>query len=200
MARLVTKAFSALRIARLRGRSALMRLHLRLAFPAVRCHRSVRFGRGVRIRAFDGGSVSIDAMTQIRDFALIEAHSGEISIGRDCWIGPGSVLVCREGIDIGSGSLIAEYVTIRDQDHRHDGTAPLAAQGFAVAPILIAEQVWIGAKTTVTRGVEIGAHAVVAANAVVTRSVAARTTVAGVPARPIRGSSSRNIEAEPGRR
>jgi acetyltransferase-like isoleucine patch superfamily enzyme len=46
--------------------------------------------------------------------------------------------------------------------------------------------VWLGAGATVMQGVTIGADAVVAAGAVVTRDVPPRTLVAGVPARVVK--------------
>lgn len=53
-------------------------------------------------------------------------------------------------------------------------------------PITVAENAWIGAGAIILPGVTIGEGAVVGAGAVVTRSVAARTVVAGNPARLVR--------------
>jgi virginiamycin A acetyltransferase len=52
-------------------------------------------------------------------------------------------------------------------------------------PVVIGNDVWIGAKATVVRGVTIGDGAVIAANAVVTRDVPPYAIAAGVPARII---------------
>ena len=56
------------------------------------------------------------------------------------------------------------------------------------APTRIGDRVFIGANAVVNMGVSIGDEAVVAAGAVVTHDVPARTVVAGVPARPWRAS------------
>lgn len=53
-------------------------------------------------------------------------------------------------------------------------------------PLTIGNDVWIGANACVIRGVHIGNGAVVAAGAVVTKSVPPYAIVAGVPARTIR--------------
>ena len=53
-------------------------------------------------------------------------------------------------------------------------------------PVLIDENAWLGANSTVLPGVTVGKNAVVAAGAVVTKDVPANTVVAGVPAKIIK--------------
>ena len=53
-------------------------------------------------------------------------------------------------------------------------------------PIAVERGSWIGARSTILAGVTIGEGAVVAAGSVVTRSVAANSLVAGVPAVVVR--------------
>ena len=56
--------------------------------------------------------------------------------------------------------------------------------------IVVGDNVWIGGRAIILKGVIIGDGAVVAAGAVVTRNVPPRTIVAGVPARVIRENVS----------
>jgi hypothetical protein len=53
-------------------------------------------------------------------------------------------------------------------------------------PIVIAENVWIGANATILPGVVIGDNAIIAAGAVVTKHVPENAVVAGVPAKVIK--------------
>jgi|GEM_PF-3366195 len=56
-------------------------------------------------------------------------------------------------------------------------------------PIVVEDDVWIGAGVVVYPGIRIGMGAVLNAGTVVTRNVAPWTIVAGVPARPVRTMS-----------
>lgn len=58
---------------------------------------------------------------------------------------------------------------------------------FESAPIIIGDNVWIGANTTILKGVEIGSGCVIAAHSVVTAGVyPANSLIAGVPAKVIK--------------
>ncbi|HEX8899049.1 MAG TPA: DapH/DapD/GlmU-related protein, partial [Chthoniobacterales bacterium] len=50
------------------------------------------------------------------------------------------------------------------------------------APVIISDNVWIGMNAVILKGVTIGENSVVAAGAVVTKSVPANVVVAGNPA------------------
>ncbi|MFY8117860.1 MAG: acyltransferase [Roseateles sp.] len=109
---------------------------------------------------------------------------GRLSIGDGVVLSRGVHLVAFEEVSIGAGSMIGEYASVRDANHRSDG-ACLRTSGHEAAPVRIGRQVWIGRGAAVLAGVSIGDFAVVAANAVVTRDVPAGAVVGGVPARPL---------------
>lgn len=184
---MLARAFAGLRVLWWQLRAWRIRTVLRLAYPGITCHPSVRFGRGVTIRAFDGARIVLGEGVGILEYAQVQADcGGHLVLGEHCLIGRGTVVICNESIKIGSGTMTAEHVTIRDQDHNHAGDERLEAQGTTTAPIVIGHDVWLGAKVTVTKGVEIAPHAVVGANAVVSRSLAERGVYAGAPARLIK--------------
>ncbi|HEX4848716.1 MAG TPA: hypothetical protein VFV30_11270 [Novosphingobium sp.] len=198
--RLVPRFFAGLRKAHWALRSAAFRTYLRLAYPGVRCHRSVIFGKGVTVRAFDGARLEIGEGTVVLEHAWIQVEGGSLTIGRNCLIGRAAVVVCSEAIEIGDGTLTAEHVTIRDQDHNYAGEGRLETQGSSTAAIRIGHDVWLAAKVTVTRGVEIAPHAVVGANAVVTRSLPVRGVYAGAPARLVKPVEAAAVEPDAQRR
>lgn len=140
----------------------------------------------VRLRATDGGNCRLSDGVSIDRFADITVKHGLLEIGARSYIGQYSVICAREAIRIGADCLIAEHVTIRDQDHRFGQELITAEAGFTTAPILIGNNVWIGAKATVTKGVTIGDNAVIGANSVVTQDIPANSVAVGAPARVIR--------------
>lgn len=112
--------------------------------------------------------------------------AGAIRIGDDVVLSRGVHLVAHAGISIGKGSMIGEYSSVRDADHRFGpGLAPRDA-GHRAAAVTIGENVWIARGVAILAGVHIGDGAVVAANAVVRDDVAAGAVVGGVPARVLR--------------
>ncbi len=127
---------------------------------------------------------------------------GRFEIGHHCFTGPGSRIWCRRGIQIGSHVLISHLVDIHDSNshsldwriRRTEGialfelgsTAP--EQDVHAKQVVIEDDVWIGFKSTILKGVTIGRGAVVAAGSVVTKDVPAFTIVAGNPARVVQAN------------
>lgn len=116
----------------------------------------------------------------------IYAPGPKIVIGDSCFIGSGCEFNISEGIEIGRKTLIASGSRFVDHNHALEMGVPIGEQPCTVSRISVGEDVWIGAHALILEGVQIGDGAVVAAGAVVTRSVPAYATVAGVPARIIR--------------
>jgi acetyltransferase-like isoleucine patch superfamily enzyme len=153
------------------------------------CHidRTVTIGRGVEIHVSDGGVLNIGASVTIKPNCIIVVKRGRLDIGPRVFLGWGTVVCANQKVSIGDDCLIAEYVTIRDQNHgTTPGEIPFNQQEMKSKEIAIGKNVWIGAKATILAGASVGANSVVAAHAVVTREVETGVVVGGVPARLMR--------------
>ncbi|HEX2268802.1 MAG TPA: DapH/DapD/GlmU-related protein [Pyrinomonadaceae bacterium] len=140
----------------------------------------------------------IGAQTHIRGQLLTFWNGGKISIGKWCYVGEGTRIWSQSSISIGDYVLIAHLVDIHDtnshpidwRERRLDTEAILSGTyrtptQTICAPVVIEDDVWIGYKASVMKGVRIGRGAIVSSNAVVTKDVAAWTIVAGNPAKVI---------------
>ena len=91
-------------------------------------------------------------------------------------------------VEIGDENMFGPDIYITDSNHTFGpGKAPKDFP-MRAGSVKIGNRCWIGAKATILKGVELGDGCVVAAGAVVTRSVPGGGIVAGVPARPMKTS------------
>jgi acetyltransferase-like isoleucine patch superfamily enzyme len=114
---------------------------------------------------------------------LATGPKGRLTIGDNVFINGGSSIGATSEVCIGNGCAIGNYTLIMDSDfHRVDDHSKPAVP----EPVVLEDDVWLGVRVTVLKGVRIGKGAVVAAGAVVTKDVPARALVGGVPAKLIR--------------
>ncbi len=107
-----------------------------------------------------------------------------LRFGRNVFVNHGCTAMDLGGIDIGDDVMVGPNVQLISSGHPLD-PATRRSQ-ITTGPIRIGRGAWIAAGATILQGVTVGDDAVVAAGAVVTKDVAPRTLVAGVPARMIR--------------
>ncbi|MBR3223265.1 MAG: sugar O-acetyltransferase [Kiritimatiellae bacterium] len=106
-----------------------------------------------------------------------------IRIGKRVFINAGCQFQDQGGITIGDDVLIGPQTIMVTLNHDPD---PDKRGGMFAKPVVIGDKAWLGARVTVCPGVTIGEGAIVGAGAVVTKDVAPRTVVAGVPAKVIK--------------
>jgi acetyltransferase-like isoleucine patch superfamily enzyme len=98
----------------------------------------------------------------------------------------GSSIVCFDHISIGNNVLIGPGCSIIDTDG-HSINPDERRTGFSISsPIIIEDDVFIGTKCIILKGVRIGEGSIIAAGSVVMDSVPSFTVVAGNPAQKYR--------------
>ena len=120
----------------------------------------------------------------VESYCCINNAVGDVIIGDYTRIGLHITIIGP--VCIGNHVNLAQGITITALNHNFsDATKRIDEQGIATKPVVIKDDVWIGANAVVLPGVTIGSHAVVAAGAVVTHDVPDNTVVGGVPAKVI---------------
>ncbi len=149
------------------GGKALRRACAKMVLP--KCGSDVNIERGAQF-AWD---LQIGDHSGVGVNALISAH---VTIGNDVMMGP-------------------ECMIFTSNHGMSDLTVPMWRQPSSQPrPVVIGDDVWIGARVTILPGVHIGRGSVIGAGSVVTRDVEAYSVVGGNPARKL---SSRRKEQNP---
>lgn len=132
----------------------------------------------------EGGGITIGADCLIARGTIVQCKTGPISIGDGCSIGSHTILSSAGGIRLGSHVLVAGRCYIGGGRYRTDlcGTPIMHQDLYSQGPVVIGDDVWLGAGVTVLDGVTIGRGCVIGAGAVVRRDVPENTIL--VPETP----------------
>jgi acetyltransferase-like isoleucine patch superfamily enzyme len=142
----------------------------------------------------------------IRGELSVQSPTGQIKIGHHSFVGAGTRIWAQSLIEIGNYVLISHLVDIHDSNshsiyadlRREDPinlfekNEPVNWSNVEARPVRIEDDVWIGFKSSIFKGVTVGQGAIVAACSVVRHDVPPYTLVAGNPAKVIR-----ELEREP---
>jgi len=154
--------------------------------PFVHMHdlSTITLGNEVRIVSWSRGTaLGVSHACVLRTLA----EGAAIRIGDRSGISGGSICAARS-VEVGSDCLLGADVLIADTDFhslaaakRHDAGAGLQT----ARPVLLGNNVFLGARAIVLKGVTIGNNSVIGAGSVVTKSIPANVIAAGNPCRVI---------------
>lgn len=121
----------------------------------------------------------------IESFCCINNAVGDVIIGDHTRVGLHNTIIGP--VTIGSHVNLAQGITVTALNHNFEESSKrIDEQGVTTKPVIIGNDIWIGANAVLLPGVTIGDHSVVAAGAVVTKDAPPHSLVAGVPAKIIK--------------
>ena len=121
----------------------------------------------------------------IESYCCINNAVGDVTIGDYTRIGIHCTVIGP--VCIGNHVNLAQGITVTALNHNFaDTNRRIDEQGISTRPVVIGDDVWIGANAVILPGVTIGRHVVVAAGAVVTKDVPDSCVVAGIPAKVVK--------------
>ena len=127
----------------------------------------------------------------IESFCCINNAVGDVTIGDYTRIGIHNTIIGP--VCIGNHVNLAQGITVTALNHNfEDASKRIDEQGISTKPVVIGDDVWIGANAVILPGVTIGSHCVVAAGAVVTKDVPDNCVVGGVPAKVIKSLNAKH--------
>lgn len=158
------------------------RWYVRILAPLYQ-HRawSAKIYHSVRMDTPPYRTFSIGKNSIVESFSCINNAVGDVVIGDFSRIGIHSTVIGP--VTIGSHVNLAQGITVTALNHNFSSKDKfIDEQGVATSPIVIEDDVWIGANAVILPGVRIGRHSVIAAGAVVNRDVPPYSLAVGVPA------------------
>lgn len=131
-------------------------------------------------RKFSLGDYSV-----IESFACINNAVGDVIIGNYTRIGLHNTIIGP--VTIGHHVNLAQGITVTALNHKFENPdIRIDEQGVSTKPVVIGNDIWVGANAVILPGITIGDHSVIAAGAIVTKDVPPHSLVAGVPAKVIK--------------
>ena len=117
-------------------------------------------------------------------YVFLQANKGFIEIGENSEINNFTIINSGAKITIGKNVLIGSKVTIISYTHEYSNKL-IKEQNTPTKEVIIEDDAWIGANTTILYGVKIGKGAVIGANSLVNKDIEPYTINVGSPTKVI---------------
>ena len=174
-----------------------------------RCGGGVQFGRNVALRhpgkmhVGSGKAIDDDCLLDARGSSpggfvigervliaracLIQSKVGSIEIGDGCSIGGQTTLSASGSIRLGKDVMVAGQCYLGGGRYHTERTGvPMMKQGiYSRGPVVVGDDVWLGAGARVLDGATVGEGAIIGAGAIVAKDIPEYAIAAGVPAKVV---------------
>lgn len=144
----------------------------------------VTIRQNVELRVHGNALLRIEDWVRVdRGVRLLANNQATVSLGENTRVGLYSVFNGGDTISIGKKCLISGHVYVQTSMHRHAVGKFIQDQGYDHSPVILEDDVWLGAHVLVLPGCTLKHGAIVGSNSVVTKDVEPNTIVAGSPAK-----------------
>jgi acetyltransferase-like isoleucine patch superfamily enzyme len=127
-----------------------------------------------------GDNVYFGRCVQIQSWKALDIGDN-VSLHKDCYID------AVGGISIGNDVSIAHASSLLSSEHTwSDHCLPIRSNPLTLGKIVIENDVWVGCGVRILAGVKIEGRSILAAGAVVNRSIPPNSLAAGVPAKVVK--------------
>ena len=141
------------------------------------------FGKGINVGNNPTFVATSDSKIRLTTWS-VGGYEGKIYAGDFCLFTPGVRIAAATEIKIGNGCMFANgcYVSDADWHGIYNRAEPVGTS----KPVVLEDNVWIGDRAIVGKGVTIGENSIVGAGAVVVKDVINNVVVGGNPAKVIK--------------
>lgn len=123
------------------------------------------------------GRLNVNNFTMYPGARIIVGPNAEVNLGDNSFIQHNTKIIARQKVEIGNNCAISWDVQILDSDFHNiivDGQ-----KNVETSPVIIGNNVWIGSRATILKGVTVGDGAVIASGAVVIDDIPPKCLVGG---------------------
>ena len=147
---------------------------------------NVIFFGNVEIRLSKNGFLKICNNCKIDDgVRILVANDAKLIIDEQCAVGKGTVINAGADVLIKKKCLISGYVYIQSSSHKTNLGFFIKDQEYFHQKIVIEDDVWIGAHSTIMKGVVLKKGSIVGANSIVNKNTEENSINAGNPSKII---------------
>ena len=136
----------------------------------------IELGHSVFLNSYPDGEL-------YRTGLMAHLNSSVIRIGDNCSLN-GTIIHSRNAVVIGNNCMFGPGVIILDNDSHNPSIDPERRRQGKVgeSPVVIGNNVWVGMRSIIMKGVHIGDNSIIAAGSIVTKSVPSNSLFGGNPA------------------
>ena len=141
---------------------------------------SIEIGNSVSLNSFPSGE-----MFKVGLFAYFKEST--VKIGNKCNLN-GTIIFCRKKVVIGDCCMFGPGVVILDNSSHNSSIDPIIRRTGKIteAPVIVEDNVWVGRRSIIMKGVRLGKNCIITPNSVVIKDVPQNIIFGGNPAKFIK--------------